>query len=866
MKVRQLSSGLLVLVCIMFANNCKQSTKSINRNNIRNYNDIYENEYLNYIAFPIGGIGAGMFCLEGTGTISHMSVRNRPAIFNQPCMFAAIALKGVNNGAKILEGPVPDWKKYGLPGSGYGTSYNWSNLGLPRFEDAKFLSRFPFAYIDLFDSELPIEVRIKGWSPFIPTDADDSSLPVGAIEYSFKNSGSQTMDAVFSYNSSNFMGERASGKGSITSILNGFVLSEEGTETSPENQGDFAVFTNDPNTVVDHCWFRGSFVEGLTMVWNTISNGEIKDNPPDNNEAQYNLRPPGASLFVPFSLDPNETKVIRVSMAWYVPNTKLRILFPRYAKEINETDGDNNMYDSQYYKPWYSGKFANITEVVSYWTTNYEVLQKKSELFKESFYDNTLPPEVTEAVSADLSILKSPTILRQPDGKLWCWEGSGDESGSCEGSCTHVWNYAQAIPHLFPELERTLRETEFFINQDQNGHQHFRASLPIRRVTHAKPADHSFWAAADGQLGGIIKVYRDWRINGNAMWLSKIFPRVIKSMDFCINYWDPRHTGTIEEPHLNTYDVIFWGPDGMTTSIYLGALRAIIEMGKYLGEDIHNYEILLERGREFMENELFNGEYFIQKTKWNGLSSADPIEVAKMHPPEKLLGPFWYSQEALELFKREGPKMQYGSGCLSDGILGCWLAEVSGLENIIDPNKINSHLLSVYKYNFKENLNHHANPARNTFALGDDGGLIICSWPKGNKLTIPFDMSSEVWTGIEYQVAAHLIFTGQVEKGLEIIRKCRDRYDGRSRNPFDEYECGHWYGRALSSYSLLQALTGVRYDAVEQVMYIDSRIGDFKSFISTETGFGSVGVQNGQPFCTVVYGDIPIRKFALSIE
>lgn len=869
MKVRQLFCGLLILLFIMFTNNCQQSVNRINRNNKHNYNNTYENEYLNHIAFPIGGIGAGMFCLEGTGTISHMSVRNRPELFNQPCMFAAVALKGIHNGAKILEGPVPDWKKFELPGSGYGVSYNWTNLGLPRFEEAKFLSRFPFAYIDLYDSELPMEVSIKGWSPFVPTDADDSSLPVGSIEYSFRNTSSQTIDAVFSYNSSNFMGERASGKGSITSISNGFVLSEEGTEGAPENQGDFAVFTNDPNTIVDHCWFRGSFVEGLTMAWNTISNGEIKNNPPVNNsELPYYLRPPGASLFVPFSLKPDETKVVRVFLAWYVPNTKLRVLFPRNAGEIDESsdNGNNDLSNSHYHKPWYTGKFSNIAEVVNYWTENYDILHKKSELFKESFYDNTLPPEVTEAVAANLSILKSPTILRQPDGKLWCWEGSGDESGSCEGSCTHVWNYAQAIPHLFPELERTLRETEFFINQDQNGHQHFRASLPIRKVTHDKPADHSFWAAADGQLGGIIKVYRDWRIYGNEMWLNKMFPRVSESMDFCIDYWDPRHTGTIEEPHLNTYDVVFWGPDGMTTSIYLGALKAMIEMGKSLGEDIIKYEILYEKGKEFMESELFNGEYFIQKTKWEGLSSPDPIEVAKMHPYEKLLGPFWYSEEALELFKKEGPKMQYGTGCLSDGILGCWLGEVSGLGNIIDPVKINNHLSSVYKYNFKKNLRNHANPARNTYALGKEGGLIICSWPKGDKLSIPFEMSSEVWTGIEYQVASHLIFTGQVEKGLEIVRTCRDRYDGRNRNPFDEYECGHWYGRALSSYSLMQALTGVRYDAVEQVMYIDSRIGDFKSFISTETGFGSIGLENGQPFCTVYYGDIPIRKFDLPVK
>src|SRR5690606_38964699 len=60
----------------------------------RNYNEAYEGENLNRVAFPIGGLGAGMFCLEGTGAISHMSVRNKPDVFNEPGMFAAIAVKG----------------------------------------------------------------------------------------------------------------------------------------------------------------------------------------------------------------------------------------------------------------------------------------------------------------------------------------------------------------------------------------------------------------------------------------------------------------------------------------------------------------------------------------------------------------------------------------------------------------------------------------------------------------------------------------------------------------------------------------------------------------------------------------------------
>ena len=162
-------------------------------------------------------------------------------------------------------------------------------------------------------------------------------------------------------------------------------------------------------------------------------------------------------------------------------------------------------------------------------------------------------------------------------------------------------------------------------------------------------------------------------------------------------------------------------------------------------------------------------------------------------------------------------------------------------------------------------MSDHVNPQRPAYALGNEGGLLLCTWPKGGKLSLPFVYSNEVWTGIEYQVASHLMLEGLVEKGLEIVRTCRDRYDGRIRNPFNEYECGHWYARAMSSYGLMQGLTGVRFDAIDQTLYIDSKIGkSFKSFLATETGFGTVGLQNGKPFIDVKWGHITVNHCMVS--
>lgn len=967
------------------------------------FNDWYKGEYNNRLAFPVGGIGAGMFCVEGTGAISHMSVRNRMEVFFEPLMFAAVCVKGEEgNIAKVLEGPVPDWKIFGPGGTGNGKGF--TSYGLPHFAKSQFLARFPFGTVKLADKTMPFDVELVAWSPFIPTDADNSSLPVGAIEYTFKNTSRRTVEAVFSYNAGHFLTPDRTGD--ITTTANGFVLSQQGKEGHPEWQTDFAILTDGDEAVVDHCWFRGDWFDSLTLAWENIAKARLMANGPIKGFA------PGASLFVPFELKPGQTKTIRLLMAWYSPNSTLefwtapadsgpafdnnpirgtapgqqtvsgflgdrlintfasggdaavgkltsakftirkdyihfllsggdhpgqtcmnlivnnRIVRTQtgrssealewYAWDVPELKGQKahleivddhsgiwghvnvdhivfadspnitpneqksivfddfedgdldgwvadgqatkeetpkkccpNECGSRTHRPWYTGKFKDIHAVIDYWKRNYAQLRRDSDNFRDVFYGMTLPAEVIEAVAANLTILKSPTCLRQPDGRLYVFEGCNDDIGCCPGSCTHVWNYAQAFCHLFPSLERTLRETEFFVSQDETGHQMIRTPLPI-----SKPV-HNFYSAADGQLGGIMKVYRDWRIAGDDGWLKKMWPKVKEGLDYCQRTWDPRERGAIEESHHNTYDINYWGPNGHCTSFYLGALNAAIRMGTYLGEDVSRYQALLDKGIAFMEDKLYDGEYFIQRITTEGLNEAfKQIDYSNNGAGYR---------DIISKINVEGPKYQYGTGCLSDGVLGSWMETVCGLEPVLDPEKVISHLKAVYKYNLRHDLSDHANPQRPTYARGTEGGLLLCTWPKGGELSLPFVYSNEVWTGIEYQAASHMILKGMIEEGLDIVRTCRKRYDGRVRNPFNEYECGHWYGRALSSYGLLQALTGVRYDAVENTLYIDSKVGrNFKSFLSTDTGFGLAGLKNGKPFIEVAYGSIDVDRFNVS--
>lgn len=791
-------------------------------------------EQLNTIAFPLGGIGSGTICLQGRGSLGNIALRHHPNYRNNPCVFSAISVqneKGWNS--KLLETTPASADIFVNPkGGGLGWS-ECNTFGLPRFEMGVFSSRFPFAEIHLSDEHYPLAVDLCAWSPFIPGDEDNSSLPVASLEYTFSNPSDKPLKAIYSFAAENFLA--VNDDASIRRMKDGFILQQPKADKLSD-EAAFAVQTNE-SAFIDATWIRGGWsFDILTLVWKRITEGKCLD-------AEYNddfpKSSPGATMSVPFELRPGEKKTIIIRLSWYVPHSGLNVGVPKEARDTADLD----------YQPWYVSRYSSINAVISDWRERYNNLFKDTMSFTQAFYNNDTPNELKEAVAATLSVLKSPTVLRQKDGRLWGWEGSEDLVGSCHGSCTHVWNYQQALCNLFPRLERSLRETEFLVSQNEQGHQNFRTALPIQ------PTTHDFHAAADGQLGGIIKLYREWRISGDLEWMRNLYQKAKESLNYCIRTWDPQHSGVLKKAHHNTYDIEFWGADCLCSGFYLSALKAFCEMSLSLKQDCSFYDNLYKKGRDFYETVLFNGEYFIQKLEYD-------------RQDLKYTGGFGMqggiSPEVMALLEKEGPRYQFVTGCLSDAVLGIWLGEISGLKDIVDEEKLNLTLRSIFKYNYRPSLKEHSNPQRPGFAVANEGGLLLCTWPHGGKPALPFVYSDEVWTGIEYQVASHLIAKGFVNEGVQIVNTLRNRYNGIVRNPFDEYECGHWYARSMASYGLIQASSGVRYDAVSKTLHVTNR-KEGKSFLSTNSGFATVIVQNGQVSLQAIRGTIDIEEIAWDV-
>ncbi|MBS1820806.1 MAG: twin-arginine translocation signal domain-containing protein [Acidobacteria bacterium] len=820
------------------------------------------------IAMPIGGIGTGSICMNGYGGLQDFSIRSRPETSALPegftsnsseAAFAILRIKTEPGITKLVEGPFPPFKVFdqGLQGQGLRRG---GYEGFPRFRNCVFRGEYPFGEAALSDPSLPLGVKVTAWNPFIPLDDKNSGIPCAILEYTLSNSTAHAVEYEFSYHLSHLApGCQREQSASTNAVIPGKgVYLGNREEPHTEGYGSAALIALGQNAPrIKAMWLRspGWEFDSLSALWREVSSGSFTENNGSNNVDTAGRN--GASILMEGTLRAGESRTHPIVVAWHFPNC--------YLHEGGKVDAATQIQGpigcrtvaggtAPPWHPYYAAQWKDAREVALYVEQNYASLRRRTVQFKDALFNSTLPAYVLDAVSANLGIMKSPTVLREENGNLWGWEGCFPDSGCCPGSCTHVWNYAQAFPNLYPQLERTLRDLELTHSMDDRGHVTFRGAIPDG------PVDHGFHAASDGQLGGIMKVFRDWQIGGDSLWLARIYPLAKRSIDYCIRTWDPEHKGALFEPHHNTYDIEFWGPEPMCTSIYIGALAAMAQMAKALGrsEDVDFYGNLAQTAARYMDEHLFNGQYYRQRVQYEGLRDTSFAQLTA-HVDES-------SSEMQKLLKREGPKYQYGSGCLSDGVIGAWMATTYGIDTPLERRNIHAMLQAIFKYNFKTDLSQHANAQRPGYAMGHEPGLLLCSWPLGDKPTLPFVYSDEVWTGIEYQVASHLIGEGFVEEGLTIVEALRSRYDGRTRNPWNEYECGNWYARAMASYALLGALSGFRYSAVEKTLWFAPRLKarPFQCFFSVATGFGTIALHQREISLRMVEGELTVEKLVFT--
>lgn len=749
--------------------------------------------------FLLGGIGTGNISIDQNARLTDFEIFNAPNKgFRSPYTFFAVhtsSADGVRH-TKALESQLqpPFLNSHGF--------HAWELGGLPRFKESRMVGEYPFLNIDLIDDKMPIQVSLEAFTPFIPLNTDDSSLPCAILRYHVQNISETELDVsvagsfanlcnythcdiwtkpLFEGNSKNQFIQRKE--------MQGVYFTSEWKKQEQIDYMDMALLTSEENRVSYlEYWNEGAWWDGLQDFWNDFSkDGELTNNRilkgRGNRMHQSDIKV--ASVCIKKSVLPFEDAIFEFLVTWHHPN--------RYRSWFRCEEGTGLIRN-------YYAKFGNSLNVGSYVFANLKRLESVSRNFMRALTESSYPEAVIDAITSTITVLRSNTCFRVEDGTFFAYEGQFDQFGCCDGSCTHVWNYAQTLAFLFPELERSMRRVEFLIETDTEG------GMKFRNRKYFGDPEFNMPPAADGQLGCVIRLYRDWMFSGDDYFLEELWPAAKRALEYAFVHWDKDQDGVIESEQHNTYDIEFYGANSMMNSIYYTALVAASKMAAYLGEQetAEYYLKLWEKGSQKLSKLTFNGEYFVQLTK-------DIDEY----------------------------KYQYGEGCLADQLFGQQLAHLYGLGYVMELTQVKSAVKAIYQHNFRTDFSEHCNLQR-AYALNQEPGLLLCTWPRGGRPQIPFVYCDEVWSGVEYQVATHLIYEGFVKEGIEIVKAARSRHDGIKRSPWNEVECGHHYARSLSSYGLLLALSGCQINGVSKKITFNPAINqdNFRTFFTCADGWG----------------------------
>lgn len=801
---------------------------------------IYTGNATREISFPLGGIGSGCIGLGGDGRLIDWEIFNHPSKGSRNG-YSHLAIKAKNaNGisTRVLNGDIQKdlvGPYLGAQFRGYGYGPECGTLcGFPHFKDVTFQGEFPLATLQFNDESFPAVVRLKAFNPFIPLDDRNSSIPAAFFEVEIENSSSEPTEFQAAFSVQNpfpVSVNTFSTENGIQSIT----LKHAGVDTESVEYGDLTLASDCPDSLHQTYWYRGRWQDAIVSFWNDFNaEADLKDRmytEPGQND--------GCTLVAKVFANPGETKSVRFVLSWNVPNC-----CNDWSPYLDE-QGKN-----QTWKNYYATVFENSAASAAYSLQNWDSLYGRTLAFKEALYGSTLDPVVLEAVCANLSVLKSPTVLRLEDGSFYGWEGVHQNSGSCEGTCQHVWNYAYALCFLFPQLERSIRNAELNYALLESGQTVFRLKLPYGR----DPG--TFRACVDGQMGTIIKMYREWKISGDSDWLRSCWPKLKKMLAYAWSdenpdEWDRDRDGVLEGRQHHTLDMELFGPSSWLEGMYLAALKAAAEMAEALGEQDQaaEYREIFEKGRAWTKENLFNGCYFIQRV------DIKDKEILTHFGAES---EYWNDEQG-EI------KYQIATGSEIDQILAQWHAHLVGLGNIFDPDQVKTTLKNMMKYNFKPSMRDFTNPWR-IFSVNDEAGTVICDYPDpASKPGIPIPYCEETMTGFEYQFAGLLIANGMIEDGVRVVRAIRDRYDGAKRNPWNEIECGSNYARSMASFALLPIWSGFEFDQPHHHVGFHpvTDAESFASFWSLDGAWGRFERKDGKTRLVVLEGSLPLASFGV---
>ena len=550
------------------------------------------------------------------------------------------------------------------------------------------------------------------------------------------------------------------------------------------------------------------------------------------------------AITAPFRLAPGESRRFAFAVVWNFPNFELQ--------DWGKLQGKGRGYATQY------DSAAAVVDKLAAEGTN---LVAAIDLWRQTYYDSTLPRWLLDRSIANLSALATATCFRFADGRFYGFEGVY----SFPGTCNHVWHYEEGAARLFPELEKSLRTMADFvpavgIKSDGSiamridGRPGSPDPLPKQPTLFGWGYNH--WASIDGQSGLLLRTYRTHLLETNDSFVKEYWPQIRLATEWLIAQ-DSDNDGLPDRVTHHTLDEDIAGPSPWISSLSLAALTAVEEMARIAGDgDFAN--LCRERiaaGRKNFVTKLWNGDRFIH------------------HSPES-------------------EKWRPGSydGSHIDQVLGQQWAWRTGLGRIVPEKETRAALASVFGHNFMSDVGPYytrpENKPSRPFAQAGMAGTLVATWPEGSYRpdgSAPGHAWSaghqfhqgfynETMSGFEHAFASHLIYEGMVAEGLTVARAVHDRHQPDSpkkANPFNEPEAGNHYARAMASYATLLAAGGFAYNGPQGAIGFAPRwqAHDFKTPFTAAEGWGSFSQkQSGKTMTASLdlkFGQLTLKTFDL---
>lgn len=775
---------------------------------------VYRGAALTTIGMPVGGIAAGQLYIRGDGTLAGWWIANN----------------GYNTGPghenmNAFNTPLGPWKvvyqtftPVSYIDQGFKVKISSGGKTVTRMlnkegcNNISFTGEYPVATVHYEDTResLPVDIRLRAFSPFIPLNTRESATPGTYLVFTLRNTGRQkaTVNLIgwlqnpvcldlkdkVSASSRN----RAARSKRLRSLLMDAVApADTGSLTQHPYYGNMALSVISDRATVTTDIAAGSREESRVPLGKPLT-GEVS---------------------VPLELQPGEEKEVVFLLTWYFPN---RPLDYGDGGNWNKAIATNMPAIGNIYANW----FDDAQDVAWWLTDNRQRLTSLTQRFVDNYYHSSLPYWLIHRLMMPVSTLATETCQWWANGKFYAWEGVG----SCTGTCTHVWNYEQAMAYLFPELDRNLREQTDFANSFRPD-----GAIMTRNGTDG--------VKIDGHAGGILKSYREHLLSENNLFLSRNWKNIRKAISFLFreDEKDGALDGLLTGQQANTYDISFYGANTYVGGLYLSALKAGKEMALLMHDPLmaDSCEKMYRAGSELSVKRLWNGQYFVQE-----------VDLTKH------------------------PKFQYADGCLSDQLFGQTWAHQLRLGYIYPPDLVKKALQAIWKYNFTTDAGAYnaVYPPERYYARGAEPGLLICTWPLGKHMgENGVRYRDEIWTGIEYQVAANMIEEGMMDEGLSLVKAVHQRYTPEKHNPWNEVECGDHYARALASWGVLLALENYHYDGPKGSLAFAPRLQPekFKGFFSAAKGWGnlvqqrSAGRQVNE--INLAYGSLRLHELQLAL-